>query len=173
LKREALHCDLLFLEALPEGRVKVLEGQHPKAALPTDLRKGSVFPGASTHTNLSARLEGSAFQPSRELKGRSLRRKAGEAVKKSTIPVILSADSMIFRITTMHENARSALECGGLTPPWNNPGMKATGQAAGDAPRLTRGRRRAEGGVKPPHSKVPSARPFSWGRICSCLFSRR
>ena len=38
-------------------------------------------------------------------------------MKKSTIPVILSADFMILRLTTAHENARSALECGGLTPP--------------------------------------------------------
>ena len=29
----------------------------------------------------------------------------------------LSADFMIFRLTTVDENARSALECGGLTPP--------------------------------------------------------
>jgi hypothetical protein len=26
-------------------------------------------------------------------------------------------------LTTVHENARSALECGGSTPPWNNPGV--------------------------------------------------
>jgi hypothetical protein len=31
--------------------------------------------------------------------------------------VILSADFMFLRLTTVHENARSALECGGLTPP--------------------------------------------------------
>jgi hypothetical protein len=31
--------------------------------------------------------------------------------------VILSADFMILRLTTVHENARSALEFGGLTPP--------------------------------------------------------
>jgi hypothetical protein len=50
---------------------------------------------------------------------------------------------MILRLTTVHENVRSTLECGGSTPPWNDPGMKAKG----------------EGGVKPPHSKVPSALP--------------
>ena len=30
-----------------------------------------------------------------------------------------SADFMILRLTTAHENARSALECGGSTPPWH------------------------------------------------------
>ena len=29
----------------------------------------------------------------------------------------MSADFMILRLTTVHENARSALECGGLKPP--------------------------------------------------------
>jgi hypothetical protein len=32
--------------------------------------------------------------------------------------VIPSGDSMILQLTTVHENARSALECGGSTPPW-------------------------------------------------------
>jgi len=32
--------------------------------------------------------------------------------------VILGEDFMILRLTTVHENARSALECGGLTPPF-------------------------------------------------------
>ena len=50
---------------------------------------------------------------------------------------------MILWLTTMHENARSALECGGLTPPCIN--LEREGQ----------------GGVKPPHSKAPSAQSFS------------
>jgi hypothetical protein len=33
------------------------------------------------------------------------------------LPEIGSADFMTLRLTTVHENARSALECGGLTPP--------------------------------------------------------
>jgi hypothetical protein len=53
---------------------------------------------------------------------------------------------MTLRLTTMHENARSALECGGSTPPYID--LEREGQ----------------GGVKPPHSKVPSARSFSWQR---------
>ena len=53
---------------------------------------------------------------------------------------------MILRLTTVHENARSALECGGSTPPYIN--LERDGQ----------------GGVKPPHSKVPSAQSFSWQR---------
>ena len=46
---------------------------------------------------------------------------------------------MILWLTTVHENARSALECGGSTPPY----IKLE--------------REGQGGVKPPHSKVPSA----------------
>ena len=53
---------------------------------------------------------------------------------------------MILWLTTMHENARGALECGGSTPPHIN--LEREGQ----------------GGIKPPHSKVPSAQPFSWQR---------
>jgi len=59
---------------------------------------------------------------------------------------------MILWLTTVHENARSALECGGSTPPYVN--LEREGQ----------------GGVKPPHSKVPSAQSFSWRRgISHCL----
>ena len=67
---------------------------------------------------------------------------------------------MILRFTTVHENARSA-----LAPPWNNPGVRAN-RAAGGGRRPARlgSRRRAEGGVKPPHSKVPPAQPFLWQR---------
>jgi len=50
---------------------------------------------------------------------------------------------MSMRLATVNEDARSALDCGGSTPPWNN--------AEED-----------EGGVEPPQSKVPSAHPFSW-----------
>jgi hypothetical protein len=39
-------------------------------------------------------------------------RKGFEGVKKSMGSVIPSEDSMILRRTTLHENARSALECG-------------------------------------------------------------
>jgi hypothetical protein len=53
---------------------------------------------------------------------------------------------MILRLTTVHENARSALECGGSTPPYIK--LEPEGQ----------------GGVEPPHSRVPSAQPFSWRR---------
>ena len=49
---------------------------------------------------------------------------------------------MTLQLTTMHENARSALECGGSTPPYID--LEREGQ----------------GGVKPPHSKVPSAQSF-------------
>ena len=43
-----------------------------------------------------------------------------------------------------HQDARSALEFGGLTPPWahHNPPSEYE---------------RQKGGVKPPHSKAPSA----------------
>jgi hypothetical protein len=50
---------------------------------------------------------------------------------------------MILWLATVHENARSALECGGSTPPYIN--LERDGQ----------------GGIKPPHSKVPSAHGFS------------
>jgi hypothetical protein len=50
---------------------------------------------------------------------------------------------MILSLTTVHENARSALECGGSTLPYINH------------------EREGQGGVKPPHSKVPSAQSFS------------
>jgi hypothetical protein len=53
---------------------------------------------------------------------------------------------MILRLTTVHENARSALECGGSTPPCID--LEREGQ----------------GGVEPPHSKVPSAQSFLWQR---------
>ena len=59
---------------------------------------------------------------------------------------------MTLRLTTMHENARSALECGGSTPPY----IKLE--------------REGQGGVKPPHSKVPSAQSFSWQRGISLWF---
>jgi hypothetical protein len=61
---------------------------------------------------------------------------------------------MILSLTTVHENARSALECGGSTPPYIN--LERDGQ----------------GGVKPLHSKVPSAQPFSWQRGISLWFGR-
>jgi hypothetical protein len=35
-----------------------------------------------------------------------------QAAEKPQKPVIPSADSMILRLATLHENARSALECG-------------------------------------------------------------
>ena len=41
-----------------------------------------------------------------------------------------------------------ALECGGLTPPWDRRGT----------PSRYKGRK---GGVKPPHSKAPSVQAFS------------
>jgi hypothetical protein len=41
-------------------------------------------------------------------------------------------------VSDCHEDARSALECGGLTPPLSAQGIEAKG----------------EGGVKPPHSKA-------------------
>ena len=67
--------------------------------------------------------------------------------------VIPNEDFMTLRLTTVHENARSALECGGSTPPYIN--LEREGQ----------------GGVKPPHSKVPSAQPSPWQRrilLCVC-----
>ncbi|HXX23078.1 MAG TPA: hypothetical protein VEO19_08005 [Terriglobia bacterium] len=72
--------------------------------------------------------------------------------------VIPNEDFMTLRLTTVHENARSALECGGSTPPYIN--LEREGQ----------------GGVKPPHSKVPSAQPFSWRRgisLSTCMTSKR
>jgi len=42
------------------------------------------------------------------------------------------------------EPARSALECGGLTPPWDRQGLPSMGAWR-------------KGGVKPPHSKAPAA----------------
>jgi len=50
---------------------------------------------------------------------------------------------MSLRLANVHENVRSTLECGGSTPPWNSAEDKD------------------KGGVEPPHSKVPLARPFS------------
>jgi len=49
---------------------------------------------------------------------------------------VKSEDVKSLRLTTLHENARSALECGGLTPPLPLP------------------RSPVQGGVKPPHSKA-------------------
>jgi len=46
---------------------------------------------------------------------------------------------MGLRAATVNEYARSALDCGGSTPPWNNAGLEE------------------QGGVEPPQSKVPSA----------------
>jgi hypothetical protein len=43
----------------------------------------------------------------------------------------------------LDENARSALDCGGSTPLWNNTELEQ------------------QGGVKPPQSKASSAQPFS------------
>jgi len=40
-----------------------------------------------------------------------------QAAERPFQAVIASEDFMILRPTTVHENARSALECGGLTPP--------------------------------------------------------
>jgi len=55
-----------------------------------------------------------------------------------------------WRAPRNRENARSALDCGGLTPPWN---FGATTVRLRDClPSAW-----CEGGVKPPHSKVPSA----------------
>jgi len=53
-----------------------------------------------------------------------------------------------WRAPRNHENARSALECGGLTPPWDRHGPLSTYT-------------QRKGGVKPPHSKAPSAQAFS------------
>jgi len=47
-----------------------------------------------------------------------------------------------------YENARSALECGGLTPPWDRPGPPGTYAER-------------KGGVKPPHSEAPAGQAFS------------
>jgi len=44
--------------------------------------------------------------------------RARGGVKESTTRVIPSVDFVILRPTTVHENARGALECGGLTPPF-------------------------------------------------------
>jgi len=49
---------------------------------------------------------------------------------------------MSLGLATVSENARSALDCGGSTPPWNNPEEE-------------------QGGVEPPQSKAPSAPSFS------------
>jgi len=72
---------------------------------------------------------------------------------------------MILRVTSVHENARSALECGGLTPPCGfqtHTNQRAKqGRSASQEPSMNLGRK---GGVKPPHSKVPSAQAFSWQR---------
>jgi len=46
-------------------------------------------------------------------------------------------------LATVNENARSALDCGGSTPPWNS------------------AEEEDQGGVEPPQSKVPSAQSFS------------
>ncbi|HMD87391.1 MAG TPA: hypothetical protein VKO18_22105 [Terriglobia bacterium] len=50
---------------------------------------------------------------------------------------------MSLGLSTVNENARSALDCGGSTPPWNN------------------AKEEEQGGVEPPQSKVPSAHSFS------------
>jgi len=50
---------------------------------------------------------------------------------------------MSLGLATVNENARSALDCGGSTPPWNN------------------AEEEEQGGVEPPQSKVPSAHSFS------------
>jgi len=69
-------CKAAFTCCIPQGRVNVPEGKDPKAALPPDVRKGCAFPKACALTNLSARLEGSAFQPSGRGKGGGFHRKA-------------------------------------------------------------------------------------------------
>jgi hypothetical protein len=53
---------------------------------------------------------------------------AEQAAEKPSQDVIASADFMILRLTTVHENARRALECGGLTPPWSAQGTEARGE---------------------------------------------
>jgi len=50
---------------------------------------------------------------------------------------------MSLGLSTVNENARSALDCGGLTPPWSSSSASF------------------QGGVEPPHSKVPSVHSFS------------
>jgi hypothetical protein len=45
---------------------------------------------------------------------------------------------MILRLATVHENARSPLECGGLTPPRSALGMEAKGGRRRQALYLTR-----------------------------------
>jgi len=96
-----------------------------------------------------------------------------------------------------HEKTRSALECGGLTPPWDCHGRLSTyaerqgggltppwdchgrlsayaeRQGGGLAPpwdchgRLSAYAER-QGGVKPPHSKAPSAQAFSRQKALHC-----
>jgi hypothetical protein len=68
--------------------------------------------------------------------------------KASREPVISSEKVMGHWASTSDENARSALECGGLTPP--SPSLPDTFQ----------------GGVKPPHSKAPPAPRTTW-RVAS------
>jgi hypothetical protein len=59
-----------------------------------------------------------------------------------------------------------ALECGGLTPPWND--RRQEGQRAGGGrqpawPPSGRAEGRGQGGVKPPHSKAGFARNQALG----------
>ena len=68
----------------------------------------------------------------------------------------------------MHENARSALECGGLTPPSSSPGMTAHG-ARGQATVRENARSALEcGGLTPPWSNPDGwRRPAEFGHVCA------
>jgi len=59
-----------------------------------------------------------------------------EATGSPPIPMSLG-------LATLDVNARSALDCGGSTPPWNY------------------AKEEDQGGVEPPQSKAPSAHAFS------------
>jgi hypothetical protein len=75
-----------------------------------------------------------------------------------------SEDSMILRLTTLHENARSALECplvDGLDAALQFAGSyRPASQARPFRKAATRHEPQDEGGVKPPHSKVSLTHDF-------------
>jgi hypothetical protein len=72
---------------------------------------------------------------------------------------------MIPRLTTVRENARSALECGGWTPPCSfqiHTHQRAKpGRSASQEPRMKLGRKAASSPSTDGHSTVPSAQRFS------------
>jgi hypothetical protein len=73
---------------------------------------------------------------------------------------------MILRLATVRGNARSALERGGLTPPCSfkihTDQAAKGGRSASQEPGMSLGRKAASSPSTDGHSKVPSARPFSW-----------